>query len=347
MIPRIELGSGYSIPRVVLGGWQHSTGHSEAGIEESDLFALWDRFQDAGADTFDCADIYTGVESLIGRYLNSRRRRGLSIPQVHTKFVPDRSALPTLDRRYVERIIDRSLLRLGLDRLDLVQLHWWDYEVGGCQDALGWLDDLRRDGKIRLLGLTNFDTRRLGELLATGLPIASLQLQYSVIDQRPARQLVRRAVANDVALLCYGTLAGGFLSPAWLGVPAPTVPANRSLVKYRLVIDESGGWDWYQGVLEALDRVGRRHDAALDTVALRWVLDREGVAAAIVGARRERHLVALDAAVRLDLTPEDQATIAAAAGADPGPPGDVYSAERDSSGPHAGIIRYDLNVSPD
>ena len=101
-----------------------------------------DRFVDAGITTFDCADIYTGVEALIGEWLKRRRARGDARPvQVHTKYVPDLDRLPTHSRADVVRGIDRSLARLGVDCLDLVQLHWWDYDVPGYVEAAAWLDE--------------------------------------------------------------------------------------------------------------------------------------------------------------------------------------------------------------
>ena len=121
-----------------------------------------DRFVEAGITTFDCADIYTGVEALIGEWLKRRNAsRCRATVQVHTKYVPDLDRLPTHSRADVVRGVDRSLARLGVERIDLVQLHWWDYDVPGYVDAAVWLDELRRAGKIRHVGVTNFDQQRL------------------------------------------------------------------------------------------------------------------------------------------------------------------------------------------
>ena len=121
-----------------------------------------------GITTFDCADIYTGVESLIGEFLSRHRgaMRSGSLPQVqvHTKYVPDLSTLSTITRRDVQATVDRSLDRLGVDCLDLVQFHWWDYDVPGYVEAALHLDALRDAGKIRHIGVTNFDVARLAEL---------------------------------------------------------------------------------------------------------------------------------------------------------------------------------------
>ena len=209
-------------------------------------------------------------------------------------WCPTSRPCPACAARDVERIVERSLARLGVERLDLVQLHWWDYEIPGFVEAAGWLDDLRRAGKIRHLGATNFDTPHLAALLDAGIAVVSHQIQYSVVDRRPEHGLAELARARGVGLLCYGTLAGGFLSERWLGAPEPEEPpeelANRSLTKYRLILDELGSWELFQELLAALHRIGRRHGVGLSAVALRWVLDRPGVAAAIVGATGDRHL---------------------------------------------------------
>ena len=344
MIPLIDLGPGYSIPRIILGGWQLSAGHANRTLEREELFSRWDAFLDQGLNTFDCADIYTGVEATIGEYVRRRRAAGQAPPQVHTKFVPDLAALPTLDRPGVERIIDRSLARLGLEQLDLVQFHWWDYRVEGYVETLGFLGDLAREGKIRLVGLTNFDTPRLRELLATGVPVASMQVQYSVLDQRPARGLAAACQGSNVALLCFGTLAGGFLSKSWLGQTDPANLPNRSLVKYRLVIDDLGGWLVFQKILAVLARIAERHGVEVSTVAVRVMLDRPGVAAVIVGMPSRDRARELSSAFSLRLTDADRLELAEATGATPGPIGDVYTAERELGGRHAAIMRYDLNA---
>ncbi len=227
MVTRVELTPGYSISRLIKGGWQLAGGHGP--IETGDAIADMDRFADAGITTFDCADIYTGVEALIGRW--RRMRRGAGAMQVHTKYVPDMDRLPTHSRADVIGGIDRSLSRLGVERLDLVQLHWWDYEVQGYVDATLWLGELQRAGKIRHIGLTNFDHARVAEIAAAGVTVISHQVQYSVIDRRPAAAMTSTCAQLGVGLLCYGALAGGFLSERWLGVPAPSRATREPLAR--------------------------------------------------------------------------------------------------------------------
>ena len=115
--------------------------------------------------------------SLIGAFLHRHRdqitRGDLPEVQVHTKYVPDLDLLPTLKKQDVEWVIDRSLQRLGVERLDLVQFHWWDYGVPGCLEAAGWLRDLQQSGKIDRLSLTNFNTQTTREILDAAVPVGA------------------------------------------------------------------------------------------------------------------------------------------------------------------------------
>jgi len=341
-IPRIELAPGYTISRILKGGWQLAGGHG--AIDTAAAIDDMGRFADAGITTFDCADIYTGVEELIGQFL--RARRGQPPIQVHTKYVPDIDTLATVTRRDVEASIDRSLSRLGVERIDLVQFHWWDFSVRRYAEVAGWLDELRSAGKIAHLGVTNFDTPRLRELLDADISIVSNQVQYSVLDRRPVSAMATLCAESGVHLLCYGGVAGGFLSDRYLDQPAPTAPLeNRSLVKYRLIIDEFGGWDRFQALLRALQTVAAGHGASPGAVALRWVMDQPRVAGVIVGARHSGHLADLRRAAELVLDSADHELIAQAQAGAPGPSGEIYELERAPGGVHGAIMRYTLNAA--
>ena len=191
-VDQTDLAPGYAISRMIRGGWQLAGGHGPVDRERAieDMFA----FMDHGVTTFDCADIYTGVEDMYGdfrrRLADRRGEEAARAFKVHTKFVPDRDMLQRIDRQYVTGIIDRSLQRLATERLDLVQFHWWDYAVPGAIETGRMLVELWRAGKIALLAGTNFDTTHSRALLDAGVPIVSMQVQYSLLDARPENGLV-------------------------------------------------------------------------------------------------------------------------------------------------------------
>jgi aryl-alcohol dehydrogenase-like predicted oxidoreductase len=330
----VALRPGHEISRVIRGGWQLAGGHGAVDRRAAvdDLIAS----AEAGITSFDCADIYTGVEEIIGEfrsaYENKHGAAALPRIKVHTKFVPDLDMLPKISKAHVTRVIDQSLRRLNMERLDLVQFHWWDYAVPGYIDAALWLVDLQKEGKIHLLGGTNFDTPHSAELIAEGFPLVSMQVQYSLLDARPELGLAALGRQHGMHLLCYGSVAGGFLSERWLGKPEPKPPfENRSLTKYKLIIDDFGGWDLFQHLLKVLRRIADAHGSEIAAVASRAILQRPQVAAVIVGARNQSHLAANMARIDEVLSQRQ------------GPQGDTFALERDRAGRHGAIMKYNLN----
>lgn len=343
-VETVGLAPDYRIARVIRGGWQLAGDHGP--VERERAIADMGVFLDAGMNTVDGADIYTGVEDMYGAFNRARRTAGLPRLQVHTKLVPDYADLATVDPAYLRRIITRSLQRLDTDCLDLVQFHWWDYSVPRYVETALALYALQKEGLIARIGGTNFDPVHALEIMDAGVPLVSMQTQYSLLDRRPSHALAAMAKSHGMQLLCYGTLAGGFLTEHWLGKPEPQKPlANRSLVKYQLIIDEFGGWAAFQALLQALDQIARRHAVSLSSVAVRWVLEQPGVAAAIVGARYADRLNSTLEVFRFALDAADHAVLQPILDACPGPAGEPYSLERDKTGPHGRIMKYNLNKS--
>jgi aryl-alcohol dehydrogenase-like predicted oxidoreductase len=345
-VERYTLAPGFDISRMIRGGWQLSGGHGD--VDRARAIDDMSAFIDQGVTNFDCADIYSGVEDMYGafreRLIKTRGAEAARAFKVHTKFVPDWEDLGRIDRRYVTNIIDRSLQRLQVEQLDLVQFHWWNYDAPGLVDTALLLQDLQRSGKIAHLAGTNFDTPRSKALLDAGVPLVSMQVQYSLLDVRAENGLVALGRDRNMAILCYGTLAGGFLSETWLGKPEPSDGlVNRSLIKYKLVIDDFGGWDLFQDLLETLDDIATKHDVTIPAVATRWMLDQPGVAAVIVGARYAHHLDGALGMFKLRLDDWDRGALAAVLRHRKGPVGDTFDLERDREGRHGRIMKYNLN----
>ena len=344
-VERMELAPGYSVSRIVKGGWHLAGGHGS--IDRRQAIIDMAEFVEAGITTFDCADHYTGVEELIGDFRAAYPSLAAAV-QIHTKCVPDYQRMTSCDRPYLQGIIDRSLQRLRVEQLDLVQFHWWNFAQQGYIEAMAVLKDLQRDGKIRYLGLNNSNTTRTRELLDAGIPLLSTQIQYSPIDTRPERGLLQLSAQRQVALLCYGSIAGGFIAERWLGAPelseADGSFENRSLTKYKLIIEDAGGWVWFQTLLQTLAMIANTHNVEIAQVATRWVLDRPQVVCAIVGATSTRHWRENLRVFELRLSADEHATIREVMRVRTELAGDVYDLERDKTGRHGRIMRYNLNV---
>lgn len=345
MIETTSLRPGYEFARIIKGGWQLAGDHGsvDRGLAITDM----ERFLDAGITAFDCADIYVGVEEMIGAFIqNVRRNRGSEAAEqikVHTKLVPDYDRLETVTSADIEAIVDRSLRRLNLEQLPLVQFFWWDIQRGRAYEVLSCLKDLQVRGKIRHLGVTNWNAAIMAPFLDAGLDLVSTQVQYSLLDTRPAGAFSNWCVQHDVQILCYGTLAGGFLTEQWRGAEDPGYQfTNRSLVKYRLIIEEFGGWGLFQDLLQVLSTIATKHGVTLGAVASRWVLDQSQVGAVIIGARTANRLAETMVIFDIRLDQPDLDALDAVLDRRQGPLGAVYELEGDRSGRHGRIMKYNL-----
>jgi aryl-alcohol dehydrogenase-like predicted oxidoreductase len=187
----------------------------------------------------------------------------------------------------VAESIARSLRRMDVETLDLLQFHWWDYQDTQYLDALTHLAQLQDEGKIRHLGLTNFDTEHLKRILDHGIKVVSNQVQFSLIDRRPEVEMSRFCQEHGIGLLTYGTLCGGLLSESYLRKPEPGRGAlnTASLSKYKQMIDAWGGWSLFQELLATLKVIAGNHAVTIANVAVRYILDRPAVAGVIIGVR--------------------------------------------------------------
>ncbi|MDG2197959.1 MAG: aldo/keto reductase [SAR324 cluster bacterium] len=280
-IPRTSI-EGLSINQLITGLWQ------VADIEkEGHLFDLEDganeleKYYQDGFDTFDMADHYGSAELIAGRLL-ARYQNVQHKPIACTKWCP----VPgQMTKEVVRKGVQERLDRLGVEQLDLLQFHWWTFQHPAWLDALHELAELRERGLIKELGVTNFDAAHLHLALADGIPIRSNQVSFSLLDRRAGGSLKEVCEHHAVKILAYGTLCGGFLSKRWLGQGDPEKISDWSRMKYRRFIESSGGWNAFQSILSAVEKIAQKHRVSVANVATKWVLSQDHVAAVIVGAR--------------------------------------------------------------
>ena len=281
-----QFTSDLNICRILNGMWQVSGTHGQINPARAieDMFAYFD----AGFSTWDLADHYGPAEDFIGAFrrklANLRGSQALSEIQAFTKWVPNPHAMTKSE---VRNAVNVSLTRMDVQEMDLLQFHWWDYQNDSYLSALTYLSELCDEGKIRYIGLTNFDTEHLNKVIDQGVTIVSNQVQYSLIDQRPAVKMGPYCKNNNVHILAYGTLCGGLISKKYLGQlePAEDTLDTPSLWKYKQFVDGWGGWELFQTLLGTLDEMARKHAVSIPNVAVRYVLRQPAVAGVIVGAR--------------------------------------------------------------
>jgi len=286
-LPTTTVGGDLVVSRLVTGLWQ--VADMERDRPPLDAHSTSDVLLDyarSGFDTFDMADHYGSAELITGALLR-KVRSGAAVPRrpiAFTKWCPTPGPMTAA---IVRAGVEERLARLGVDCIDLLQLHWWSFEHPAYLDALLELARLRERGLIRHIGVTNFDAQHLELVLAHGLPVVSNQVSFSILDRRAAGALSDVCLRHGVRLFAYGTLAGGLLSQRWLDAPEPSDRdiTDWSRMKYRRFIEAIGGWSAFQGVLRALACVATRHGVSLSNVANRWVLEQPAVASAIIGVR--------------------------------------------------------------
>jgi aryl-alcohol dehydrogenase-like predicted oxidoreductase/enamine deaminase RidA (YjgF/YER057c/UK114 family) len=282
-VERTTLAPGLTVSRLVTGLWQVADMEREGRRIDLEAAArAMQAYVDTGCTTFDMADHYGSAEDIAGLF---RRQLPAGVEvQLLTKWVPPPGEVT---RQLVHDAVQRSLERLRVNAIDLLQFHSWSFADPRWLDCLFWLQELTDDGVIRALGVTNFDTAHLRVALHSGIRIASNQVSFSLLDRRAAGRMSQLCLESGVKLLAYGTVAGGFLSERWLGVAEPDWDELEtwSQMKYGRFIRAAGGWDAFQQLLHAVRDVSHRHGVSMANVACRYALDQPAVAAIIVGAR--------------------------------------------------------------
>jgi aryl-alcohol dehydrogenase-like predicted oxidoreductase/enamine deaminase RidA (YjgF/YER057c/UK114 family) len=345
-VERIELAPGLTISRVVTGLWQIADMERAGRTLDLDAAArAMQPYTGAGLTTFDMADHYGSAEEIAGRF--AAGPAGGSV-ELLTKWVPKPGPVTRVD---VRAAVERSLRRLAVERIDLLQFHAWNYADPRWLDCLFWLQELKQEGLMHHVGLTNFDTAHLRVPLASGIDVVSNQVCFSLLDRRPEQRMLAFCQERGVKLLCYGTLAGGFLTERWLGKPEPDWERLEtwSQMKYGRFIQAAGGWRAFQGMVEAAATVAKRHGVSIANVATRYVVEQPGVAAIIIGARlgEREHIADTLRVFTFALDGRDRADLGAACAGllpIPGDCGDEY--RRPPFLTASGDLRHHVDVFP-
>ncbi|WP_304518179.1 aldo/keto reductase [Cecembia rubra] len=278
-----ELAPGLRISKALTGLWQIADMERDGNeLDPNKTAEAMLPYVRAGLTTFDMADHYGSAEVIAGTF---QKKFGSDYPsQMLTKWVPKPGRS---NKDEVRAAVQHSLSRLQAEKLDLLQFHAWNYLDPVWLDQLFWLNELREEGLIGHLGLTNFDAAHLRMVCASGIPIVSNQVCHSLVDGRAAGDMAEVCRAFGVKVLAFGTLAGGFLSKKWLGRPEPTIDngATWSQMKYKRFIDAAGGWDKFQELLHDVEKVARKHGVSLANIATKYIMDQDFVGGVIIGAR--------------------------------------------------------------
>jgi aryl-alcohol dehydrogenase-like predicted oxidoreductase len=272
------------------------------GQEEAD--ALVGRCLEAGINFFDTADVYSnGVsEQLLGKALGARRKDVILATKVRGRTGPGVNDVG-LSRGHIMDSVHASLKRLGTDYIDLYQIHGYDM-VTPLDETLRALDDLVRQGKVRYLGASNLAAWHLMKALGIsehrGLSrFESLQAYYSIAGRDLERELVPLMKDQQVGLMVWSPLAGGFLSGKFRRGQQGPEGTRRAAFDFPPVDRERA-----YTVIDVMDGVAKEANTSVARVALAWLLHQPHVTTLIIGAKTKEQLEDNLAAPSLKLTPE-------------------------------------------
>lgn len=305
----IDIATGFRVSRIITGLWQIADIERKEGpLDVATSASHLSNYVASGFTTFDMADHYGSSELIAGHFRNHHAHGDRT--QLLTKWVPPPGKI---SRESVREAVQASLARMQSQMIDLMQFHAWRYADPSWLDGLFYLDELRQEGLIRFLGVTNFDAVHLKMALDSGIPIVSNQVCHSLIDRRANADLRRVCQDYPVNLLAFGTLAGGFLTDKW---HKQKEPANDDLttwseMKYKRFIDVAGGWEIFQNLLNVCKSIADKYGVSIANIACHSVLQNPAVAAIIVGARlgQSEHIKQNQKVLNLDLDTEDLESI--------------------------------------
>jgi aryl-alcohol dehydrogenase (NADP+) len=306
--------SGLVVSKIALG-----TMYFGDETSQDDAFAILDSFVEAGGTLLDTANVYAGGKSerVVGSWLASRPNditgRVVLATKGRTATGPDANETG-LSRRNLHRALDASLRSLGVETIDLYQLHASDMQTP-MEETLAFLDDAARAGKIHYVGLSNFTGWELQLFVSTAKamgvrPPVTLQPQYSLLSREIEWEIVPAALHNGLGLLPWSPLAGGFLTGKYRrGMPpGQDTRAGSRKALYQSTSAEYADVDRNWATIDTVMRIAREIGATPSQVALSWIAHRPGVTAPIVGARTIKHLA--DNLAAADLVLDAQATAA-------------------------------------
>ncbi|GAA3692872.1 aldo/keto reductase [Microlunatus aurantiacus] len=304
---------------------------------------LLDTFLEAGGTLVDTADVYSaGVsEEIIGSWFGARPRDVTDRVVLATKGRFGMADEPNglgLSRRHLTRALDDSLRRLGVDRVDLYQVHAYDPWTP-LEETVRTLDDFVRSGKISYWGLSNFTGWQLTKIVDTAVALGAsrpvtLQPQYSLIVREIEWEIVPAAQDAGLGLLPWSPLGGGYLSGKYRRDERPTGDTRLGENPARgMEAWDRRGTDRTWRIIDALTAVADRRGVSVAAAALAWVTDRPGVTSTILGARTVAQLEANLAAADLHLDADDTAALDAASdlGATDYPYGEMGQGQRSRS----------------
>jgi aryl-alcohol dehydrogenase-like predicted oxidoreductase len=287
-LPTKTLGnSNLHLTPIGYGAWAIGGGNWEFGWgaqDDNESLAAIERALDLGINWIDAAAIY-GLgrsEEVVGKAIKGRAQKPLVFTKCSMRWDANRQIVRSLKRASLEEEVEASLRRLGVDAIDLYQIHWPNPEED-IEEGWETLARFKEQGKVRFIGVSNFSTAQMKRIQKIA-PITSLQPPYSLLRRDIEKEILPFCLENNIGVINYSPMVSGLLTGKMTAERAKNLPDDDW--RKRSPNFQSPKLERNLALVELLREIGKPHGVEPGVVAIAWTLSHPAITAAIVGARR-------------------------------------------------------------
>jgi len=290
-----------TVSKIALGTWAMGGGRDWGATDEKEALATVAAALEAGINTIDCAPIYGlgASETLLGKALKGKRQN--VVLTTKCGLIPGPRAVEhNLKAESINKEIESSLARLQTDYIDIYFIHWPDRNTP-LEETLGAMQNLKEQGKIRHIGVSNFDAKLLAQASDIA-EISCVQNGYSFLSRQNGEEVFPLCQKHNIAFFAYGPLCGGILSGRYKKEPNLARNDARSFF-YQFY--KGDNFKKAQKAVQNFETVAQQHNGTTAQAAINWTLYNKNVTCALAGARHPQHIKEAAAAAKWQLTKED------------------------------------------
>ena len=262
------------------------------GADMDESRRIFERYAENGGNFVDTANLYTNgtSESFLGEFLKGRREKFVLATKYTMSVERGDPNAAGNHRKNLRQTVDGSLKRLQTDYIDLLYLHAWEYRTP-IEEVMRSLDDLVRQGKVLYIGFSDTPAWKLSQAntmaaLRGWEPLVAYQIEYSLLERTPEREMMPMAREFDVAVLPWSPLAGGMLAGKYKRGETGITPEQRGRDKNRRGMQAGKASDWHFDIVDEVVKIAGEIERSPSQVALNWLFQQPGVTSTIIGCRR-------------------------------------------------------------
>jgi aryl-alcohol dehydrogenase-like predicted oxidoreductase len=281
---RILGDSDLKVSAVGLGTWAYGN-DTFGAVEDQQAVNALRAAVDFGINLIDTAPAYGDGRSeiVVGKAIEGIRDKIIIVTKCGV-YRDGEDYVKDLSPSRIRKDIELSLSRLNIEQIDLYQIHWPDPETP-LEKTVEELLKLKKEGKFKYLGVSNFDRDLLAQI-TNMTDIISLQPQYSLLERKLENEILSFIIEKGMGILSYGTLGGGILSGKYTGIPDFDDEKDNRSEFYTFFKEEN--WPYIQELINLIKEIATNYDKTPAQISINWSISRPGITTALVGAKTEK-----------------------------------------------------------